>query len=851
MRICRPVGTVSLLIAYACAFSVLADQTYVWTGNDVQFSGRFSISDSDFAAGSFTNVTTLQFRFLDANNAANTLLLTNPADVYPGNDFGALTDGKSLDPGTPFFVAAWQFPGIEVGMNSSSTNGTERFDYVDYTRGVFFNTTGTWTLQTISRPINDNFADRTVLPTGVVSTSALFIDSGPPPVTNVFTFLGASVSGSLSNATSEANEPLIPGISSGQTAWWTWTAPSNGIVTLSWQQIGGAVLPVPYGNVRPVITVFTGDSLADLSLVASNTHVMCYEHTECGCHWRERDNVTFHVAAGQSYQICFDSPIYTETVEPAPGTNVLQTTNTYHFDVVFPTLQFTPAPANDDFENRTPLLFGFLQGVFVSNLGATRQDNEPEHGGHPGGSSVWYSLTAQASGRVTLSTSQIPVLVPPSTMDRRSVSIIKLVPPLGLPPVPSCGEEIEQNPVPFFHPIFAVYTGSSLDSLVPAGCRPLPPSAYPHGVEFDVVSNQTYQIAFDGNEGTVGSVTMFVEFTPAPSNDDFSNAIKLRGRNLLVTGHNAGATHESGEPEPLDGSEGKSVWWSWKAPRSGPVSIDLGGSDYSFPVGVYTVAPPRFHFGNFSAKQGIHLTGDALFTKNKTLRLTPAAFGTTGNAWLAQQQPCASAFSTRFHFRMRGSDSAFGNGDGITFSVQNVSPDDLVWAATNATNNYVSVFFNTFWNWPGCTCPDVSGNSAGILLNNNYVAQTDLTPLGIQLSDGNVHEARIDSDSESLTVSIDGKAVLSNVPMPGMQPGTDQSGRGWIGFTAACGYAYETHDILDWTFDSAGSPLSRLQSVGSGDGNTIFQATAGQTYYISVSDSDGLTGKIQMILQAP
>jgi len=41
------------------------------------------------------------------------------------------------------------------------------------------------------------------------------------------------IGGSLSNATSEAGEPLIDGVSSGQTVWGTWTAPSKGILTLS------------------------------------------------------------------------------------------------------------------------------------------------------------------------------------------------------------------------------------------------------------------------------------------------------------------------------------------------------------------------------------------------------------------------------------------------------------------------------------------------------------------------------------------------------------------------------------------------------------------------------------------
>src|ERR1017187_2006059 len=76
-------------------------------------------------------------------------------------------------------------------------------------------------------------------------------------------FLGVTWAvGSLSNALSEADEPLIDGVSSGQTVWGTWTAPSNGIVTLSPEA----------ETFSPLLTVYTGDGLNTLSLVASNNY---------------------------------------------------------------------------------------------------------------------------------------------------------------------------------------------------------------------------------------------------------------------------------------------------------------------------------------------------------------------------------------------------------------------------------------------------------------------------------------------------------------------------------------------------------------------------------------------------
>jgi hypothetical protein len=405
------------------------------------------------------------------------------------------------------------------------------------------------------------------------------------------------ISGSLSNATIEAGEPFIDGISSGQTVWGTWTAPSNGIVTLS----------ANAGTFSPLLEIYTGNDLSNLSLIASNNYLTCYEHAECGCHWRERNQITFHVARGQAYQICVDSAIITDASwvlqnvpvgNPVPAGAIwalLQEFGSGYWSLYVPVLttnvpaggdvqlglQFTPAPKNDDFEQRIKLQGSRLH-LLTSNAGATKQPGEPDHLENPGGSSVWFSWTAPASGRVTLSTNEVPAYPPPSSSGG-GVTIISI----GWPgPPPTCGNEIDQNPPPIFYPVFAAYTGTAVNSLTPANCLPVSLDAFPNAVEFDTVKGQTYQIAFDGNMGTTGDIPLYLALTKPASNDNFKNRIKLHGIDVVATGYNAGATHEPGEPAIGD-SIGKTVWWSWTAPVGGTVSIDLSGSDYSFPVAVF------------------------------------------------------------------------------------------------------------------------------------------------------------------------------------------------------------------------------------------------------------------------
>lgn len=425
----------------------------------------------------------------------------------------------------------------------------------------FFAALLSFTPAVVSQPANDNFANRAVIAGG-----------------------NAAVFGNLANATFEAGEPFLPEISSGQTAWWTWTAPSNGIVTLA----------VNATNFSPLLTVYTGDDLASLSLVASNNYRVCYSDGSCGCHWRERSRITFHVAHGRQYQIAADSAIITDAIM-APlyiagpgGVQVLGgwaptfTTNVPAGGGLELDLQLTPAPANDDFEHPT-CLSGARTSIAASNAGATKQPGEPDHLGNPGGSSVWYSWTAPASGRVTLSTNNVPPYLPPSwSGGDYGVVTIEI-----FPGPPSCGDQIDQDPPPQFYPLFAAYTGTAVDSLTAANCLPMALAAYPNAVEFDAIQGQTCRIAFDGNMGTTGDLTLYLALTKPASNDNFKNRIKLHGINVAATGFNAGATHEPGEPV-LPGAVGKSVWWSWTAPLSGTVSIDLSGSDYSFPVGVFS-----------------------------------------------------------------------------------------------------------------------------------------------------------------------------------------------------------------------------------------------------------------------
>jgi secreted trypsin-like serine protease len=71
------------------------------------------------------------------------------------------------------------------------------------------------------------------------------------------------------------------------------------------------------------------------------------------------------------------------------------------------------------------------------------------------------------------------------------------------------------------------------------------------------------------------------------SNNHFANRLLLSGTSVQTTGTNVGATRESGEPVHGGITGGKSVWWSWTATSSGPVTISTAGSSFDTTLGVY------------------------------------------------------------------------------------------------------------------------------------------------------------------------------------------------------------------------------------------------------------------------
>jgi alpha-tubulin suppressor-like RCC1 family protein len=202
------------------------------------------------------------------------------------------------------------------------------------------------------------------------------------------------------------------------------------------------------------------------------------------------------------------------------------------------------AVANDNFADAL-VITTIPYSNSSSNVDATRESGEPYHYGSINGHSVWWTWMAPASGPMQVN---------------------------------STGSAIRS--------VIAVYTGSSVSALTQVSA-----GRGNHIVDFAAVAGTTYQIALDSlDAGVTGNFTfrLLSGVTP-PGNDPFTNATVITGASCAFTGlTNAGATKEPGEPAHAGNLGGKSVWWTWTAPASGPFKLDTAGSALWNLLAVYT-----------------------------------------------------------------------------------------------------------------------------------------------------------------------------------------------------------------------------------------------------------------------
>lgn len=212
------------------------------------------------------------------------------------------------------------------------------------------------------------------------------------------------------------------------------------------------------------------------------------------------------------------------------------------------------SPVNDHFTNRIQVT-GAQWTRFARTLGAVKEPGEPNHAGHTGGSSIWWTWTAPYSGAVEFTTAQ----------------------------------SIQTNGAAL-NTLLAVYTGTSVGNLAEVAANDdgnlIADGMNTSRVIFSAVAGTTYEIAVDAHDGTSGHVRLALAYSP--QNDSLVSSYHLNGLYVACESSNFGATRESNEATIPGHAGGRSLWWSWRAPISGDFVITTEGSNFDTLLGVYT-----------------------------------------------------------------------------------------------------------------------------------------------------------------------------------------------------------------------------------------------------------------------
>jgi hypothetical protein len=82
------------------------------------------------------------------------------------------------------------------------------------------------------------------------------------------------------------------------------------------------------------------------------------------------------------------------------------------------------------------------------------------------------------------------------------------------------------------------------------------------------------------------------------------------------------------------------------------------------------------------------------------------------------------------------------------------------------------------------------------------------------MDDGAIHSVKIQYQPGTLSIYLDNMTTpVLNVALDLADRIGLADGQAWVGFTAATGGGWQTHDILNWQFNSPASPAT-IVSIG-------------------------------------
>ena len=556
----------------------------IFTGSSVAALTRIA-SDDDSAGNRLSVIDwvptigqTYYFRVCGYSNANGSIGIS--LGYYQPNAYDLFATGKSIVPGFYFEPESQVAAAMEVGEPAHAGVATAdrslwfRYDATPENAGtVTFSTSGSFNdtvvavytgsdLSSLSEVVsNDDFAGKpqaevtwqasagttyhiavAVADPSMTSNFPEYYISFARPVNDDFSaavaLLGDQHSLWTSNfgTSKESGEPNHAGNSGGRSIWYDWTPTTTGYYELSTAGSYRIWYNGAYSaqTLDTLLAVYTGTSVDNLSLVASNDEVRPSFRADFRADHTSR--LFVNATAGQTYRIAIDG--YPEDGESLRGAIKL--------DIA----PFEP-PANDALSGAELLTESYNQ-VLTNNSGCTTESGEPTHGGSSARSqhTLWWQFVAPKTGTFYASTA---------------------------------GNFYDDNRAD--DTVVAVYSASvadpDLSDLTAVASDASDAGLYNALTSFSATEGESYYIAV--GSASAGGISFIV--TESPANDSVADAQRVYGSSFTATGYNVGAQDEPGEVSPDSWQQGghssgfRSVWWRWTAPASGDVTLETYNSD--------------------------------------------------------------------------------------------------------------------------------------------------------------------------------------------------------------------------------------------------------------------------------
>ena len=364
---------------------------------------------------------------------------------------------------------------------------------------------------------------------GLLSRAALSAQIPFPPANDHFAdalavgSLPASLQADLAVATSEAFEGSE---GAGNTAWWRWIVPADGLYEWDTEGSSGPV----------ALSVWSQDVFGQLVVRQPAHEVLTATNTVVATLSRG----SFPGAAGESLWLRAVA-----TRHRSPGLGLITWLppwfpfGTNYVARFVLNRSAAVAPANDRFAARIPLV-GTNVTLNFRLAGATGEPGEPRLPGTSMQRTAWWSWQAPADGTVRLRST--------GTQGAPVFGVYRRGELLALEPVANSATE-------FGNACYREWRAR--DSL-----------------EWDVVAGTTYEVQADRYPGNLPEAECEAELTfgPAPAHDDARTPLVLAGEEFRLTVDNRSATGGPTDPErPSYGS----LWFKWQAAGPGVLQVSI------------------------------------------------------------------------------------------------------------------------------------------------------------------------------------------------------------------------------------------------------------------------------------